>query len=308
MAPDASGPELDRAVSALADSMRQHARRLREANLTDPRSFRLTRAAAWLDITLMPPAKGNATQLMAPSAQRMESITAMTRSGEHAALVQALEGLLGSSPFWLDANRRVFEALTALGPRYALAATAVVEQAGAFIGRLPGLMELTFADGTPFADAATRAWFDEHAATAGDAPAEAQADSCADLAAEIHDLLGAGKKNDALDRLAAARDGVRSERALFDLHLLQAQTCLDLDIPSVALPLVQHLEAETERRALDAWEPGLALRTARLALRAYHHPAAEKLLGAQGLRGAVEAAQRRVARLDLRTAVRLVHA
>ncbi|MDQ0505594.1 type VI secretion system protein TssA [Xanthobacter agilis] len=308
VAPDASGPELDRAISALADSMRQHARRLRETNLSDPRSYRLSRSAAWLDITLTPPAKDNATQLMAPAAQRLEGIAAMSRSGEHEALVHALEGLIGSSPFWLDAHRKVFETLNILGPKYAMAAAAVVELSCALVRRLPALVDLTFADGTPFADVATRAWFDEHAGSPAAAPAEAQADTFKDLAADIKTLVGAGKKAEALDRLGAARDTVRGERALFDMHLLQAQTCLDLDLPSVALPLVQHLESEVERRALDAWEPGLALRAARLALRAYHHPAAEKLLGATHLRGAVEAAQRRLARLDLRTAVRLVHA
>lgn len=308
LASGASGPELDRSVSALADSMRQHARQLRDINLTDPRSYRLTRAAAWLDINLPPPSTANATQLMAPSSERMEGIAAMGRVGEHEALVRTLEGMIGSSPFWLDANRLAFEALAALGGKYVLAAEAVVEMSCAFIRRLPTLADLTFADGTPFANPSTRAWLEQQAGPATGAAAAPQSDELAELSGQIRELAGAGKKNEALERLDAARDTVRSERALFGLHLLQAQTCLDLDLPGVALPLVQHLESEVERRTLDVWEPGLALTAARLALRAYRHPAAEKLLGATSLRGAVEAAQRRLARLDLRTAVRLTHA
>ncbi|WP_454917977.1 type VI secretion system protein TssA [Xanthobacter sediminis] len=304
----AAGPELNRAIGDLADSMRQHARRLREADLSDPRSYRLTRAAAWLDITLLPPATNNTTRVTPPQADRLAGIAAMGRSGEHEALVRTVEGMIGTNPFWLDAHRLVFEALAVLGGKYAFAAEAVVEMSSAFLRRLPALEEMTFENGAPFADTATRAWLELHAGQPGGPPQDAPQDDLADLAGEIHELVSAGKKTEALDRLSAARDAVRGERALFDLHLLQVQTCLDLDIPSVALPLMQHLEGEMERRTLDAWEPGLALRAARLALRAYRHPAAEKLLGATGLHCAIEAAQRRLARLDLRTAVRLVHA
>ncbi|WP_234053067.1 MULTISPECIES: type VI secretion system protein TssA [unclassified Xanthobacter] len=308
MVPNATGPELDRAIGGLADSMRQHARQLRETNLADPRSYRLTRAAAWLDINLPPPANAGATQLMAPSSERLEGIAAMGRVGEHEALVRTLEGMIGSSPFWLDANRLAFEALAALGGKHALAAEAVVEMSCAFARRLPTLVELTFADGTPFASPATRAWLEQQSGPATGDATGSTSDELAGLANEIRELIGAGRKSDALDRLDDARRALSSGRALFELQLLQAQTCLDLDIPAVALPLLRHLEAEVEHRALEAWEPGLALRSARLALRAYRHPAAEKVLGAPDLRGAVEAAQRRLARLDLRTAVRLAHA
>lgn len=306
----AAGPELDRALGALADSMRRHARQLRETHLADPRSYRLTRAAAWLDISLPPPATGSATQLAAPSAERLEGIAVMGRVGEHEALVRTVEGMIGSAPFWLDANRLAFESLAALGGRHALAAEAVVEMTCAFMRRLPALAEMTFSNGMPFAGPATRAWLEQQAGSgAAGAPAEGQqADGLPELAEEIRGLVGAGKKAEALDRLGAARAEARGGRALFELHIIEVQACLDLDIPGVALPLAQHLEAELERRALDAWEPGLALRATRLALRAFRHPAAEKLLGGPALRAAAETAQRRLARLDLRTAVRLMHA
>lgn len=304
----AGGADLERAISALSDSMRQHAAHLRDIDLTDSRSYRLARMAAWLDISGPPDSKGHATPLMAPSAQRRQGVDAMRRAGENEAVVRDLEGLIGSAPFWLDANRLSAEALLAMGPRYAMAVEAVIEQTLSFVRRLPTLLDLTFQDGTPFADPATRNWIDQHSPAAGGTVAETPSEGLADLTAEVRDMVGSGKKAEALDLLASARDTASGGRAQFDIHLLQAQTCLDLDLPAIALPLVQHLEGEVERRNLDGWEPALALRTAGLALRAYRHPSAEKLLGERALRDGLEGAQRRLARLDLRTAVRLVHA
>ncbi|WP_127089587.1 type VI secretion system protein TssA [Aquabacter cavernae] len=304
----AVGADLERAVSALSDSMRQHAAQLRDADLSDPRSFRLARTASWLDITAPPDAKAGTTPLMPPSAQRRQGVEALRRAGEHEAVVRDLEGLIGSAPFWIDANRMSAEALLALGPAYAMAVEAVIDLTLAFIRRLPNLVELTFQDGTPFADSATRAWLEQHTPAAGPAGSDIASEGLADLAADVRDMVGAGHKTEALERLSSAHDSALGARARFDVHLLQVQTCLDLDLPAIALPLVQHLETEADRRELDGWEPGLALRCAGLALRAYRHPSAEKLLGDRALRSGIEGAQRRIARLDLRTAVRLVHA
>ncbi|MEW6122641.1 MAG: type VI secretion system protein TssA [Pseudomonadota bacterium] len=304
----AAGPDLERAVGALADSMRQHAAQLREADLTDPRSFRLARTAAWLDITAPPDSKGGATPLLPPSALRRQGVEALRRAGEHEAIVRDLEGLIGSAPFWIDAHRMSAEALLALGPAYAMAVEAVLDLTLSFVARLPTLVDLTFQDGTPFADSATRGWLDQHNRASGPAASDTPSEGLAELAADVHSLVGAGQKAEALDRLSAARETAPGGRAEFDVHLLQVQTCLDLDLPAIALPLVQHLESEADRRDLDAWEPGLALRCAGLALRAYRHPSAEKLMGERAVRSGIEGAQRRIARLDIRTAVRLVHA
>lgn len=304
----ATGGDLERAIGALSDSMRQHAAQMRDTDLTDPRSYRLARTAAWLDITAPPDSKGGTTPLMPPSVQRRQGVEAYRRAGEHEAVVRDLEGLIGSAPFWLDANRLTAEALLALGPAYAMAVEAVIEQATSFIRRLPTLLDLAFQDGTPFADPATRAWIEQHSPASGGGGAEAISEGLSDLTAEIRAMVGAGRKADVLDLLSTAREAASGERARFDVHLLQAQTCLDLDLPAIALPLVQYLEGEVERRDLDGWEPALALRTAGIAMRAYRHPAAEKLLGERALRAGLEGAQRRLARLDLRTAVRLVHA
>lgn len=304
----ATGGDLERAIGALSDSMRQHAAQMRDTDLTDPRSYRLARTAAWLDITAPPDSKGGTTPLMPPSVQRRQGVEAYRRAGEHEAVVRDLEGLIGSAPFWLDANRLTAEALLALGPAYAMAVEAVIEQATAFIRRLPTLLDLAFQDGTPFADPPTRAWIEQHSPASGGGGAETISEGLSDLTAEIRAMVGAGRKADVLDLLSTAREAASGERARFDVHLLQAQTCLDLDLPAIALPLVQYLEGEVERRDLDGWEPALALRTAGIAMRAYRHPAAEKLLGERALRAGLEGAQRRLARLDLRTAVRLVHA
>lgn len=303
----ASGADMDRAMSALAESMRLHAASLRDANLADPRSYRLTRVSAWLDITIPPQAAGTTTQLFAPGAQRLQSLEALQRAGEHDAVIRMLEGMIAAAPFWLDANRLVCDALAALGPRYGTAVAAVLEAVAGFVRRLPALLELTFSDGTPFADAATRDWLSQHAGSGTAAPAEAPAEGLSELQDDVRALIAAGNKSEALDRLATARDRARHGRQVFDIQALQAQLCLDMDLPGVALPLVVHLQAVAEARSLEFWEPALALKAAGLAMRAFRHPSAAKVLGDDGLRAALEGAQQRLAALDLRTAARFAH-
>ncbi len=305
--PATVGADMERALSALADSMRAHAASLREADLADPRSYRLARASAWMDILIPPPAAGATTQLFAPGAQRLQSLEALHRASEHEAVVRTLEGMIAAAPFWLDAHRLVCDALAALGPRYALAVDAVLEAVSGFIRRLPTLVDLAFSDGTPFADAATRDWLAQQAGSAAVAADEAPSEGLAELQDAVRALIAAGKKSEALDRLAAARARAADGRAVFDIQALQAQLCLDMDLPGIALPLVMHLQAVADARTLDQWEPVLALKAASLAMRACRHPSAAKVLGDEGVRTALEAAQQRLAHLDLRTAARFAH-
>lgn len=306
--PPVAGADMDRALSALAESMRLHAASLRDANLADSRSYRLARASAWLDIIILPQATGATTQLSAPGAQRLQSLEALQRAGEHDAVVRMLESMIASAPFWLDANRLVCDALAALGPRHAMAVGAVQEMVTGLVRRLPGLVDLTFSDGTPFADAATRDWLSQHAGTGGAGAAEIPGEDLSELQEEVRALIAAGNRSDALERLAAARERARDGRQTFNLHVLQAQVCLDMDLPGVALPLVVHLHDLVAARDLNLWEPALALKVAALAMRAFRHPAAAKVLGDDGLRTALEAAQQRLAALDLRVAARFAHA
>lgn len=307
-APPASGADVDRALSALAESMRLHAASVRDANLADPRSYRLTRASAWLDIVILPQATGATTQLSAPGAQRIQSLDALQRAGEHEAVVRMLEGMIAAAPFWLDANRLVCDALAALGPRHGMAVGAVQEMVSGFVRRLPGLVDLTFSDGTPFADAATRDWLSQHAGSGNPVAADMPGEGLSDLLEDVRALIAAGNKSEALDRLASARERASDGRQTFELHLLQAQVCLDMDLPGVALPLVVHLQDIVAARDLNLWEPTLALKAAALAMRAFRHPSAQKVLGDDGLRAALDTAQQRLAALDLRAAARFAHA
>ncbi|MGU3492580.1 type VI secretion system protein TssA [Xanthobacteraceae bacterium A53D] len=296
--------ELDRSVSALAASMRQHAAGLREANLADPRSYRLVRTAAWLDIQLLPPARSGQTVLPPPQVQRMQTVEALRQAGTHDELVRTLEGMVSSSPFWLDAHRLVCDALSALGPNFVPAAQGVVELTVAFIRRLPALVDLTFGDGTPFADAQTRDWLARHAPS-GQSVALAPAAATSEIADEVRELIAAGNRTEAIERLAGAHATARGERQAFDVQTLQAEVCLEFGLPTVAIPLALHLQSVADSRNLESWEPELALKAAGLAMKVLRHPSAETVLGGEGLRAAVAATQARLSRLDVRAATRL---
>src|SRR5690606_27160902 len=82
-------------------------------------------------------------------------------------LLAHAEGLTGRFLFWLDLQRFVATALDRLGARYEDAQRAVVAEVLVFVGQHPQVLELSFADGTPFVDEATRTWLEEEQGKAG---------------------------------------------------------------------------------------------------------------------------------------------
>src|SRR5690606_16745834 len=82
------------------------------------------------------------------------------------ALLEETESAVQQFRFCLDLNRMSHTALVGLGPSHAEAATALVAEVGTLLRRMPGLVDLTAADGSPLADDDTRRWIDEHVSSA----------------------------------------------------------------------------------------------------------------------------------------------
>ncbi|MCZ9335910.1 type VI secretion system domain-containing protein, partial [Klebsiella pneumoniae] len=71
-------------------------------------------------------------------------------------LLVDLENSTARAPFWLDGQRLAWECLQELDAAQAMREVEI--QLALFLQRVPRLEELYFHDGTPFADAETRAW------------------------------------------------------------------------------------------------------------------------------------------------------
>jgi type VI secretion system protein VasJ len=303
--PAGAGPELDRAVSQLETSMRQHAEALRSANIFDPRCYILLRTATWLGIHQLPPQQGGRTMLPPPANDRISAIETMRQAGNSVDAIRALESLLSSSPFFLDGQRMVHDALASLGQQAEAAKAAVIQQVAAFASRLPGAENLAFNDGRPFAAAATRDWLANMTASSSRTDSSVvQGEGGA--AKAVLQLAGTGKLNDAFILLGNEIRNAGGGRARFTLQLLQAQICLEANLAAIAVPLVLGLARVTAEHRLDDWEPGLAARAAEITVRALTHAEAIKYV-IEGERLAVlQMARVRLAGLDPASAARLM--
>jgi type VI secretion system protein VasJ len=134
------------------------------------------------------------------------------------------------------------------------------------VDRLPELPSLTFSDGTPFASPLTVDWIETQVQPileTNDEGGSATGNDDQMLATEQYEearqLLSGGGLDEAVSlmRQGAAED--TSEKEAFHRRLYIALLCMKGDRLSVARTLLDRLEAEVERHALDSWSPSLAL-------------------------------------------------
>ncbi|MFB6232278.1 MAG: type VI secretion system protein TssA [Salinibacter sp.] len=241
---------------------------LREQDLTDPTPFRLLRAVQWGVLREAPPDDGGETRLQSPREQRRTYLSGLLEDGEYENLVREGESSFQNEPFhlWLDLQRLVASALDALGAPYEAARDAVVFDVARLVRRLPSLPSLAFSDGTPFASPLTVDWIETQVQPmlGGDGQENGAAGSDSQMPVseqyeEARQLLGGGDLDEALTlmREGAAED--TSEKEAFHRRLYIALLCMKGDRLTVARPLLDRLDADVERHALDSWSPSLAL-------------------------------------------------
>jgi type VI secretion system protein VasJ len=249
---------IEKAFSAMQAGVRDVALAAMQADLRDARAYALLRAVTWIGITEAPPSIAGRTQLQPPPATRLSEFIALQSSAAQSELVLGLERFLSASGlFWLDGQRMVHQALTALGAEFSAAARAVVRGVALTLERLPFLPGLAFQDGTPCADGATQAWI---ARSAGAAAAGQGTDAAAATDAPWVEGLDAaqalsqeGKLEAALGLLATGGAAASSGRQAFRWRLALARLCLESGQAPMALPILRR--AVEEAQAIEQWEP-----------------------------------------------------
>lgn len=156
---DALERALDQAMDAIAGALEAGVRDFPENALW----YRLNRARVWAAVEQAPPAQQGETRIPGPNDRLRERLTQLMSGSDYPALLAFAESQLGTSRFWLDVNHAAYTALINF-PSGQPAAQAVKQETAALLTRIPGLVNLHFADGTPFANDATRQWLAELAA------------------------------------------------------------------------------------------------------------------------------------------------
>lgn len=217
-----------------------------------PLAYRLNRQAAWITLDELPPSQGQATRLPAPPLTLRDSVLRLQSSAKPLEVVRFCEARLSSYPFWLDLNRVSHAALVKAGASAAARALALEVQGLA--ARLPGVVELTFADGTPFADGPTRAWLESLAPSTPVMPAKDRIEACIDAARH---MANEGRLNDGLAELQRCIAYTASARDRYRLRASQCVLVYRFDPhPDLCIAL-EGLLAQADELNLEQWEPEL---------------------------------------------------
>ena len=267
-----AGPgELQSAADAQQAVTRAAAFLREQGEEPNPVPYRLLRVLRWGILQQAPPHENGQTRIDPPLEQRRTYLSGLLEQGEHETLVAEAEASFQNSPFhfWLDLQRLLAAALDAQGEAWAPVHEAVLEETALLVHRLPELPALAFRDGTPFADPLTRDWIDAQvrslrsansAAPQNGTAAEGEAGAALDEQYRAaRQQLGSG---DLPGALAAMREGEAQDASAeerFRRRLYVAELCVKGQHPAVARPLLEHLDADVERHALDDWDPPLAL-------------------------------------------------
>lgn len=292
-----------KALRALQDAARPLCAWWLKQKVSDVRALRLSRTLLWLPIDSLP--ERNAEQITALRglpADKLASFGERFANGLYADLLVELEPSIARSPFWLDGQRLAWECLQELGAEPAMREVEV--QLALFLQRVPGLEELRFHDGSPFADANTRAWLATHVMPHLQTPAsEPQPLSSSDsgiapawesaLQAALPLLRKEGLKC-AVQQLKQGMPHAQGGRARFFWQLALARLCSAAKKHELTKTQLESLDQCLQANGLSEWEPALALEVLRLL-----HSCYELLPQSHLVRERKEEIYRRLCHLDL---------
>jgi len=269
---------------------------------TDLKPLRLARTLLWLPIDCLP--ERNADQITALRgipADKLASYRERFSQGLYADLLADLEASIARAPFWLDGQRLAWECLSELDAEPAMREVEI--QLALFLQRMPGLEELRFHDGTPFADAETRAWISAQVMPHVQ-PAQAASESPTNrggttpvweeaLQEVLPHLRKDGLKS-AVQKLKLGLNQARGGRERFYWQLALARLCLQAKKYDLAKTQLESLDQTLQATGLGDWEPDLALEVLRLL-----HSCCELLPQNHAVRESKDEIYRRLCHLDL---------
>jgi type VI secretion system protein VasJ len=252
----------DKALKQCMDLLSGTSTRIMERNGMDPLYFRLNRVVAWVPVAGPPPAdKEGKTLLPPPDDQVAGSLRNLYQSENWKDLLDSAESRVTEFLFWLDLSRYVAESLEHVGQKKT--SEEVAGETLLYVKRVRGLEKLFFSDGTPFADADTRAWLESL-----DGKGEGQLAAALDdggLTQQIQEQVAAaetlakdGKTSQALNLLYGGLNSARSSRDRFMWQIWFCRFLAQTKQARLSASHCRQLVDWVDRYRLEEWDPLLA--------------------------------------------------
>jgi len=243
-------------------------------DLTSPKGYRWRRLAGWSMIETIPPSTDKQTEIPPPVDREgfEQSLTDLKEKGNWEALIRAAEERFQGALLWLDLTRYTAEALESLGKDYFQAWEALCQETAYFIQRVPGTENLSYADGSPFADHETRQWLkgifpgtESAAPDAGQPSQGVETNAMAETLAKFQSLAKKrGKLPEAVDALQQEMRNSfsRRERLLWRMGLVEA--IMNAKKGGLVRPHLDAILEDIDTYRLEEWDPVLAVKGLRV--------------------------------------------
>ena len=272
-----SDQDARKTVDAAFQKIRQASLFMLKNNLKDATAYRLRRLTSWAKVLVLPPNTDGKTQIPPPPPQTLDALIQLRDDANWPALIENAEQKLSQYVFWYDLNRLVAEALTDLGADYQDALKTVCYETSAFLQRMPGSENLTFSDGTPFADPDTRRWLQGMAQSDGSAKAPAMAANTGEsgdnpVSGTLQKAKAMARKKqlaEAVGMLQQQMQQTTSRYRQMQWRLGIADVLLGVKKTQLALPHLEQILSDIDAFRLEQWDPQLALEGLVAALQAF---------------------------------------
>jgi type VI secretion system protein ImpA len=244
---------------------------MRGENQYDPAPYLILRGLRWGELR----AAGtdiDQSRLAAPPSDLRQDLKRLAMEANWTEVLEAAERGMGMEcgRGWLDLQRYVGRACYELGSDYEPIRNAVISGVRGLLADYPQLPELTLMDDTATANAETQTWLKEYVVVApaaaqytpepyqSDAEDGSAAGSGAEAAPDTFELAmqaaRSGRPQEGIEMLMREMAQERSGRARFHRKVQLTQLCIGTGYEAIAVPILQELAAEIERRKLEDWE------------------------------------------------------
>jgi type VI secretion system protein ImpA len=253
---------------------------LRKREPHSPAPYLMMRGLRWGELRASPQLS-DAKLLEAPATELRQHVKRLALSGKWSELLEVAEDAMAlpCSRGWLDLQRMVVAACTALGSEYEPIAAAIRSELRSLLNDVPQILDATLLDDTPAANAETKAWVQQFAAAAATPPAspsEGQGaaspaavqksvswlEKAADPFTLAKEALAGGQAEKAFEIMCKEIAAQRSGRARFERTMQLIQLCVDAGKDAIVQPLIDDLATAIETHKLDDWEDRQMVATA----------------------------------------------
>ncbi|MBB3213268.1 type VI secretion system protein VasJ [Herbaspirillum sp. Sphag1AN] len=261
----------------LLERAREMALFLREQSQGYLAAYRLLRCVRWDTLTDVPPHDTSGkTRLVAPRTELRSQLKRLLLQKQWPDLLDRVEQAFveGANHFWLDLQYYAHTAQGYSGGEYAQTRDLAATDCALMLERLPGMQNLSFSDGSPFAEDTTLEWIGRYATVRnierGEPVVPAVMTSIhpdwGETETQAFDVLQQRGLESALDWLQSLPPQKGARHGLVQ-QLVMARLSERAERLDVALHLLTVADATARRYDLDTWEPVLAFELKQYLLR-----------------------------------------